>query len=284
MEKARDAMRRHVGYYASTPAYRPVLDLHGWGDLQTELYQCSKQGRWDDMARLVDDEVLDTLTIVCTPDELAGEVGERYGGLVDRINVSWWRKEWWPDVEKELRACDDCGRGRGRGRIVAPGFEPVAEVLGAGTTVVVGERERRAGLGDGGGAFCAFVDGECVVDMWAGEADGDGSAVGEGTRAVIMSSTKGLTTLCAHLLEDRGELDLDAPVVRYWPEFGQAGKEGTHGAPAAQPPVGRHRVAGVRRAAVLGRRGLGRHRRHRRRAWPAVSRPGSPGRGTATTA
>ena len=103
-EKARDAMRRHVGYYASTPAYRPVLELHGWGDLQTELYECSKKGRWDDMARLVDDEVLDTLTIICRPAELAAEVGARYGGLVDRINVSWWRKEWWPDVEKELRA------------------------------------------------------------------------------------------------------------------------------------------------------------------------------------
>jgi probable F420-dependent oxidoreductase len=103
-EKARNAMRRHVAYYASTPAYRPVLELHGWGELQTELYACSKSGRWDDMAALVDDDVLDTLTIVCAPEELAGEVAARYGGLVDRINVSWWRKEWWPDVEKELRA------------------------------------------------------------------------------------------------------------------------------------------------------------------------------------
>jgi probable F420-dependent oxidoreductase len=101
---ARDAMRRHVGYYASTPAYRPVLDLHGWGDLQSELYARSKKGQWDDMARLVDDEVLDTLTIVCPPEALASEVGSRYRGLVDRINVSWWRKEWWPDVEKGLRA------------------------------------------------------------------------------------------------------------------------------------------------------------------------------------
>ena len=101
---ARDAMRRQVGYYASTPAYRPVLDLHGWGELQRKLYACSKNGRWDDMGHLVDDEVLDTLTIVCTPDKLAGEVGARYGGLVDRINVSWWRKGWWPDVERELRA------------------------------------------------------------------------------------------------------------------------------------------------------------------------------------
>jgi probable F420-dependent oxidoreductase len=104
LEKARDAMRNHVGYYASTPAYRPVLELHGWGDLQADLYACSKNGRWDEMARLVDDEVLDTLTIVCTPDALAREVGARYGGLVDRINVSWWRKDWWPDVERELRA------------------------------------------------------------------------------------------------------------------------------------------------------------------------------------
>jgi probable F420-dependent oxidoreductase len=104
LEKARDAMRRHVAYYASTPAYRPVLELHGWGDLQTDLYACSKSGRWDDMAALVDDKVLDTLTIVCAPGELAGKVARRYGGLVDRINVAWWRKEWWPDVEKELRA------------------------------------------------------------------------------------------------------------------------------------------------------------------------------------
>ncbi len=102
--KARDAMRRQVGYYASTPAYRPVLDLHGWGDLQRDLYACSKNGQWEDMARLVDDEVLDTLTIVCPPDRLAGEIRTRYGGLVDRINVSWWRKEWWPEVERELRA------------------------------------------------------------------------------------------------------------------------------------------------------------------------------------
>jgi CubicO group peptidase (beta-lactamase class C family) len=106
----------------------------------------------------------------------------------------------------------------------APGFERVASVMGAGATVQLGERERRADLGNGGGAFCGYVNGECVVDVWAGAAGGNGQRWSEGTRAVIMSSTKGLTTLCAHVLEDRGELDLDAPVVRYWPEFGQAGK------------------------------------------------------------
>jgi len=110
---------------------------------------------------------------------------------------------------------------------VAPGFEPVARVLGEGASVTVGERERRADLGDGGGAFCVYVDGECVVDLWTGPAGPGGRAWAQDTRAVIMSSTKGMTTLCAHLLEDRGELDLDAPVVRYWPEFGCLGKSPT---------------------------------------------------------
>ncbi len=110
---------------------------------------------------------------------------------------------------------------------VAPGFDRVAETVGAGATLTLGDRERRANLGDGGGAFCAFVDGECVVDIWTGVAGPEGRSWEEGTRAVVMSSTKGMTTLCAHILEDRGELDLDAPVTRYWPEFGQAGKSST---------------------------------------------------------
>jgi CubicO group peptidase (beta-lactamase class C family) len=107
----------------------------------------------------------------------------------------------------------------------APGYERVAETLAAGASLTLGERERRADLGEGGGAFCAFVDGGCVVDVWAGAA-GSGRPWERETRAVLMSSTKGLTAMCAHVLEDRGELELDAPVVRYWPEFGCRGKEG----------------------------------------------------------
>jgi CubicO group peptidase (beta-lactamase class C family) len=109
---------------------------------------------------------------------------------------------------------------------VAPGFERVAEVLSGGVRLTVGERERVADLGSGGGAFAAFVDDECVVDIWAGDAS-PGTRWVEGTRAVIMSATKGLTTACAHVLYDRGELDLNAPVTRYWPEFGASGKART---------------------------------------------------------
>jgi CubicO group peptidase (beta-lactamase class C family) len=109
---------------------------------------------------------------------------------------------------------------------VAPGFERVAEVLASGARLRVGERERTADLGSGGGAFTAFIDGECVVDIWAGFASPD-VRWGSDTRAVVMSATKGLSTLCAHILSDRGSLDIDAPVVKYWPEFGAAGKERT---------------------------------------------------------
>ena len=52
----------------------------------------------------------------------------------------------------------------------APGFERVAETLGTGAGLTLGDRERRADLGEGGGAFCAYVDGECVVDIWTGVA------------------------------------------------------------------------------------------------------------------
>ena len=61
-----EAVRRQISFYGSTPAYRPVLELHGWGDLQTELNTLSKQGRWDDMVGLVDDEVLHAMCVVGT--------------------------------------------------------------------------------------------------------------------------------------------------------------------------------------------------------------------------
>ena len=55
------ATRRLLAFYGSTPAYRPVLDMHGWGDLQPELNALSKQGRWEEMGRLIDDDVLHTI-------------------------------------------------------------------------------------------------------------------------------------------------------------------------------------------------------------------------------
>ena len=109
---------------------------------------------------------------------------------------------------------------------VAPGFERVADTLANGVCLVVGSRERHVDLGAGGGAFAAYLHGECIVDIWSGWR-AEGASWTSDTRAAVMSATKGLTTLCAQILCDRGELDLDAPVTRYWPDFGAAGKDRT---------------------------------------------------------
>src|SRR5580692_7782064 len=63
-EAAATAVRQQIAFYGSTPAYRPVLDLHGWGDLQPELNTLSKRGAWDQMADLIDDEMLNTFAVV----------------------------------------------------------------------------------------------------------------------------------------------------------------------------------------------------------------------------
>jgi CubicO group peptidase (beta-lactamase class C family) len=80
--------------------------------------------------------------------------------------------------------------------------------------------------GDTGGSVAVFVDGEPVVDVWGGFADADRTVPWQqDTIVLVYSVTKTMTALCALMLADRGELDLDAPVSRYWPEFAAAGKE-----------------------------------------------------------
>ncbi|WP_329232426.1 serine hydrolase domain-containing protein [Streptomyces canus] len=80
--------------------------------------------------------------------------------------------------------------------------------------------------GDVGGSVAVFVDGEPVVDVWAGYADAARTVLWErDTITNVFSTTKTMTALCALILADRGELDVDAPVARYWPEFAAAGKE-----------------------------------------------------------
>jgi CubicO group peptidase (beta-lactamase class C family) len=77
-----------------------------------------------------------------------------------------------------------------------------------------------------GAAVAVWVDGDLVVNLWGGSADAAGTRPWQqNTLSTVLSSTKGLTSTCVHQLADRGELDLQAPVARYWPEFGQAGKE-----------------------------------------------------------
>jgi CubicO group peptidase (beta-lactamase class C family) len=95
---------------------------------------------------------------------------------------------------------------------VADGFERVADELAA---TVHGP----------GAAFAATVEGELVVDVWSGAADDTGRPWQEDTLVVVFSGSKGLVAVCLLVLVDRGLLDLDAPVSRYWPEFAAGGKE-----------------------------------------------------------
>lgn len=85
LELAKTAVKKQLAFYGSTPAYRPVLELHGWGDLQTELNNLSKQGKWDEMADLIDDEVVETFAVVESLENLVPTIRRRFDGIVDRF-------------------------------------------------------------------------------------------------------------------------------------------------------------------------------------------------------
>ncbi|ONH58204.1 LLM class F420-dependent oxidoreductase [Frankia sp. CcI49] len=85
---AADAMRQRIAFYGSTPAYRAVLELHGWGELQTELRALSLRGEWARMGTLIDDEILDAFAVVAPLDTLAVRVRDRFEGVVDRLMLS----------------------------------------------------------------------------------------------------------------------------------------------------------------------------------------------------
>jgi probable F420-dependent oxidoreductase len=100
-------VRGQIGFYGSTPAYRPVLELHGWGELQDELNALTKQGAWDRLSGVIDDEVLDTFAIIGTPEEAVAEVKRRYGDIATRITLNvpdGADSERWGPVFDELRA------------------------------------------------------------------------------------------------------------------------------------------------------------------------------------
>ncbi len=86
MSRAARGIKQQIGFYGSTPAYRDVLDFHGWGDAQTELNTLTKSGRWNELADVIDDEMLATFAVVAEPEHVERELEARYGGLVDRIS------------------------------------------------------------------------------------------------------------------------------------------------------------------------------------------------------
>jgi len=118
------------------------------------------------------------------------------------------------------------------GGSVAAGFEPVFDAF-----------ERTLEGSSGGAAFAAFADGEPVVDLWGGDADAGGARPwDEDTLVLLFSGTKGVVASCMLLLLERGQLELDAPVARYWDGFGATEVLVRHvlahtaGLPGLQPP------------------------------------------------
>jgi len=84
----KDVARRQLAFYGSTPAYAPTLECHGWGALHPELNALSKQGRWDDMAALVDDAVLEAVAVVGPPESIAPALHARLDGIADAVSLT----------------------------------------------------------------------------------------------------------------------------------------------------------------------------------------------------
>ncbi len=114
IEAVRQSTKQQIAFYGSTPAYRPVLEVHGWGDLQDELNAMSKRGQWAEMTKLISDEIVEAIAVCAPIDEVAKRVRERCEGIIDRVSlVAHWSKhpDIWDDVVRELSA-DDAPAGK----------------------------------------------------------------------------------------------------------------------------------------------------------------------------
>ncbi len=85
---AEAGVRRQIAFYGSTPAYRPVLELHGWGELADRLNRLSRQQAWEEMAAAIDDDVLGAFAVAGDPAEVAATLRERYGPRADRLSLN----------------------------------------------------------------------------------------------------------------------------------------------------------------------------------------------------
>jgi probable F420-dependent oxidoreductase len=81
----REQVRQQISFYASTPSYKAVLDVHGWGDVSAKLGSLAARGKWKEMPAFISDEMLDAVTIFAPQDEIPARVHARYDGLLDRV-------------------------------------------------------------------------------------------------------------------------------------------------------------------------------------------------------
>lgn len=89
LAEAKQNTRRQIAFYGSTPAYQPVLESIGVGELQGELNRMSKQGRWEEMGTLITDDILDAFAVVGEPGAIATQIKSRYGDIIDRTSAAY---------------------------------------------------------------------------------------------------------------------------------------------------------------------------------------------------
>jgi probable F420-dependent oxidoreductase len=89
MAEAKQNTCRQIAFYGSTPAYRPVLESIGVGELQDELNRMSKQGRWEEMGTLISDDILNAFAVVGEPPSIPGQIKARYGDIIDRTSAAY---------------------------------------------------------------------------------------------------------------------------------------------------------------------------------------------------
>ena len=92
------AQRQQVAFYASTPSYRPVLELHGWGKTGEELSALASRGRWAEMPQRITDEMLETFVVIGSWNDIADKLHAKYDGLLDRVGLY---RPFVPGVEEE---------------------------------------------------------------------------------------------------------------------------------------------------------------------------------------
>jgi len=99
--------RAQISFYASTPSYRPVMDLHGWTDVAEKLSAHAARGEWAEMPILITDEILSEFCLLADEDNLVSELKKRYAGIADRLTlyvpfVPGEKDEWWRKLAKEF--------------------------------------------------------------------------------------------------------------------------------------------------------------------------------------
>lgn len=85
--RSKEAVRGQLAFYATTPAYLPVFELHGYGDLHPVMKRMAKEGRWDEMPALIDDELIETIAVVAEPDAVAPAIRARLDGITESVSL-----------------------------------------------------------------------------------------------------------------------------------------------------------------------------------------------------